>query len=69
MTRTTCADDRRGQRAELTDVGRQLLERTAPGHVAEVRRLVFDHLTADEVAQLGALTRKLLAACAHWTGG
>ena len=69
VTRTTCADDRRGQLAQLTDVGRQVLERTAPGHVAEVRRLVFDHLTADEVAQLGALTRKLLAACAHWIGG
>ena len=48
----------------LNDAGRKVLERTAPG-----RRLVYDHLSADEVVQLGALTRKVLAAGAHWTGG
>ena len=34
----------------------------APGHVAEVRRLIFDHLTPEEVAQLGAVTAKILPA-------
>ncbi len=52
--------DRRGQVASLTDAGRGVLERTAPGHVAEVRRLVLDPLTPDEVRLLGRLADRLL---------
>ena len=52
--------DRRGQLARLTDVGREVLARTAPGHVAEVRRLVFDRLSADQVGQLQVLADTLL---------
>ena len=48
--------------AALTDAGRSELERTAPGHVDEVRRRVFDVLTDDEVAQLRVLAEKLSAA-------
>ena len=54
--------DKRGQIARLTDAGMTLLQAAAPGHVAEVRRLVFDHLTADDVDQLRAITAKLLPA-------
>ena len=39
-----------------------MLARTAPGHVAEVRRLVFDPLTPDQVAQLRALATEVSAA-------
>ncbi|HEX8094283.1 MarR family winged helix-turn-helix transcriptional regulator [Jatrophihabitans sp.] len=60
VTRCAASGDGRGQLAQLTDAGRQLLERTAPDHVAEVRRLVFDALTTDEIDQLGHLARKLL---------
>lgn len=56
VARAACADDGRGQVAALTDEGRRMLERTAPGHVAEVRRLVFDRLTPEQVAQLRDLT-------------
>ena len=64
VVRTSCATDRRGQLAELTESGRRELERTAPGHVTEVRRRVFDVLSDDEVAQLRALAEKLSASAA-----
>jgi len=54
--------DKRGQIARLTDAGMALLQAAAPDHVAEVRRLVFDHLTADDVDRLSAITAKLLPA-------
>ena len=60
VTRCPASGDGRGQLAQLTDGGQQLLDRTAPGHVAEVRRFVFDALTTDELDQLGHLARKLL---------
>ncbi len=60
VTRRPCATDRRVQYAGLTDAGLSLLERVAPGHVADVRRLVFDRLTEDEVARLRSLMLKLL---------
>jgi DNA-binding MarR family transcriptional regulator len=59
VARCPAEQDRRGQVARLTAAGRALLEQTAPGHVAEVRRLVFDRLTADEVDQLRHLTSTL----------
>jgi DNA-binding MarR family transcriptional regulator len=62
VVRTTCETDRRGQLAELTAAGRRMLEQTAPGHVAEVRRRVFDVLDDGELAQLRALAAKLSAA-------
>ena len=64
VVRTSCDTDRRGQLAELTADGRRELERTAPGHVDEVRRRVFDVLDDAEVAQLRVLAEKLSAAAA-----
>ncbi|MDQ0402213.1 MarR family transcriptional regulator [Streptomyces sp. NBC_01723] len=44
--------------ATLTDAGRQKLVESAPEHVAQVKRLVFDPLTAAQRRHLGtALTR------------
>ena len=60
VLRQACRSDKRGQIACLTDAGLAALEAAAPGHVEEVRRLVFDHLTEDDVACLGAITAKLL---------
>jgi DNA-binding MarR family transcriptional regulator len=60
VTRRPCPTNRRVQYATLTDPGRSLLERLAPGHVAEVRRLVFDRLTGSDVTQLRSLALKLL---------
>ena len=53
--RGTCPEDGRGQVAGLTEEGRAVLARTAPGHVTEVRRRVFDRLTPGQVAQLRVL--------------
>ncbi len=61
VERSRSPEDRRGQLARLTDSGRQVLVDVAPGHVAEVRRLVFDRLTREQVAQLTALTTTVLA--------
>lgn len=54
VSRESCPTDRRGQVAVLTDAGLAALEQAAPGHVAAVRRLLLDRLTA---AQLGQLRR------------
>lgn len=64
VERRPCPTDRRGQLAHLTDAGRAVLVATAPGHVAEVRRRVFDRLSPAEVEQLAALTDRLLAGLA-----
>lgn len=43
--------------ARLTPAGRQKLVETAPGHVREVRRLIIDQLTAEQLAAFGAAAR------------
>ena len=49
VTRRPSPDDGRVMMAVLTHAGRDLLERTAPIHVASVRRRIFDHLTPEQV--------------------
>lgn len=61
VRRTPSTDDRRGQIAVLTDTGEQALAEAAPGHLAQVRRLVFDQLSDADVEQLQHLTSTLLA--------
>ena len=52
VQRAPSAEDRRGHTATLTDAGFAALVELAPGHVAEVRRLIFDRLTPEQVTQL-----------------
>ena len=59
VRRESCPTDRRGQICRLTDLGMAALVAAAPGHVEEVRRLVFDRLSPDEVRQLTTLAAKL----------
>lgn len=54
-------DDGRAQRVRLTPEGQARIEIIAPKHVVEVRRRVFDHLTAAQVDQLQAISDALLA--------
>ena len=61
VRRTQSTDDRRGQIAVLTDAGQQALAEAAPGHLAQVRRLVFDQLSDADVEALQYLTSTLLA--------
>ncbi len=56
-------EDGRSTLAVLTEAGWDKVVATAPGHVAEVRRLVFDPLTKTQVRQLqeiGARIRQVV---------
>ena len=53
-------DDGRSTLVTLTDEGFATLAAAAPLHVAEVRRLVFDHLTRAQVRQLSRITDRIL---------
>jgi DNA-binding MarR family transcriptional regulator len=59
VQRSDCPADRRGTAYTLTAAGRKAIEAAAPGHVTAVRRLLFDHLTADDVADLTAITTRV----------
>lgn len=48
--------------AELTDAGLEKVRTAAPGHVSEVRRLLFDPLTAAQRRQLAAISERILTA-------
>ncbi|SFK53182.1 MarR family winged helix-turn-helix transcriptional regulator [Geodermatophilus ruber] len=52
-------DDGRYTLAVLTEAGREKVEQTAPGHVEEVRRLVFDPLTQAQARQLREISRRI----------
>jgi len=62
LTRTRDQGDRRATLATLTAEGWRKVVATAPTHVAEVRRLVVDRLTADQVEQLDAIALAVLGA-------
>jgi DNA-binding MarR family transcriptional regulator len=62
VVRRRCEDDRRATLTTLTDAGWAQVLATAPGHVAEVRRLVVDRLTPEQVAQLDAIALAVLGA-------
>jgi DNA-binding MarR family transcriptional regulator len=59
-TRARSAHDGRVTVATISDTGRDAFRAAAPGHVANIRRLVFDHLEPDEVETLGAILAKLV---------
>ena len=48
--------------ATLTGQGQAKVAQAAPGHVQEVRRLVFDPLTKAQQRQLGAASQRILGA-------
>ncbi|MER7846421.1 MarR family transcriptional regulator [Kitasatospora sp. NPDC096077] len=52
VARRSCPSDVRGVFAELTDQGREMIRRAAPGHVALVRELLIDVLTREQLAVL-----------------
>jgi DNA-binding MarR family transcriptional regulator len=60
LQREACDTDRRGTYAVLTDEGFARLEQIAPAHVDDVRRLLFDHLTAGQVHALGEIYRAVI---------
>jgi DNA-binding MarR family transcriptional regulator len=58
------ASHQAGRRSEaaLTEAGWRKIQQTAPGHVREVRRLVIDTLTPDQIKVLGESARQVVAA-------
>ncbi|MCX4981469.1 MarR family winged helix-turn-helix transcriptional regulator [Streptomyces sp. NBC_00572] len=57
VRRENCPSDKRGQFAQLTEEGAEVLRQNAPGHVAAVRQALFDRLAPEQVEQLGAIMR------------
>lgn len=61
VARCPTPQDKRGQIARLTDDGFDALVKMAPGHVAEVRRRVFDVLTPEQARELGQILGRVNA--------
>ncbi len=59
VTRTASNDDQRGIDVGLTQAGRRVVQRTAPGHVAAVREAFLDQLNATERKTLTAVFERL----------
>lgn len=62
VRRTPDPADGRSTLAILTDTGMDKVVATAPGHVAEVRRLVFDNFTKAQQRQLRDVSRRIVRA-------
>ena len=60
VRRERVGEDGRGYVAVLTDAGYDKVVATAPGHVEEVRQLVFDLLTPDQVEALDGICTTIL---------
>jgi DNA-binding MarR family transcriptional regulator len=68
ITREGCATDARGAFAVLTTAGRAAIERAAPAHVEQVRQLVFDELSHEQVSALTEITTRVLDRLAATAG-
>ena len=60
VSREPCAGNGRVTMARLTDAGWEKVVATAPGHAAEVRRLVVDAVGPGRIADLDAITGAIL---------
>ena len=68
VSRERCLTDQRGAVVVITPLGSDLIKVAAPQHVADVRDVFIDHLTAAEMAMLVTLGDKVaerLAALEH----
>ena len=65
IRREECPGDRRGLLAVLTDEGFGVLANAARGHVEAVRRVLFDQLTDEQVAQLRVISEAVLSDAAN----
>jgi len=60
VRREQCAEDARATNAVMTEQGWQKIVQAAPGHVENVRSLVFDPLTAEQLRNLHEISAALL---------
>jgi DNA-binding MarR family transcriptional regulator len=64
VVREPCSTDHRGAFVVITPQGREVIEAAAPLHVADVRKVMIDHLTPaqlDLLSELGDQVRARLA--------
>ena len=61
VRREPCPEDGRSTNAILTEAGWDTLVVAAPGHVAEVRRLVIDDLTETQMRHLRDIGRQVVS--------
>jgi DNA-binding MarR family transcriptional regulator len=61
VAREECTTDRRGAFVVLTSAGRAAIEKAAPAHVATVRQLVFDGLSAEQLVNLESTVNQVLS--------
>jgi DNA-binding MarR family transcriptional regulator len=61
VKRNRCAGNGRIIMATLTEAGFETLKSTAPGHVCEVRRVLFDRLSREQVQQLYEISQAISA--------
>ncbi len=59
VLREACLEDGRGVECVLTDSGFDVLETAAPGHVDNVRTIMFDPLSPEDVDALGVALDKM----------
>ena len=59
VRREDCASDARGAFVVITEQGLTAITEAAPAHVANVRRVLFDHLSPEEVRMLGNVTHRI----------
>ncbi|WP_108250395.1 MarR family winged helix-turn-helix transcriptional regulator [Planctomonas deserti] len=60
VNRYPCPEDKRATNVALTKSGWQKVVATAPGHVENVRAMVIDALTPEQLKQLSAISASLL---------
>lgn len=61
VTKESCEGDARGVIVVLTEEGQRRLGQAAPEHVESVRRLIFDHMTAEQAEVLREFAQSVLA--------
>jgi DNA-binding MarR family transcriptional regulator len=59
VTRERCVTDHRGAVVVMTAAGKKLIAAAAPLHVIDVRDVLIDHLTAEELETLGVIGDKV----------
>ncbi|WP_431864679.1 MarR family winged helix-turn-helix transcriptional regulator [Microbacterium paraoxydans] len=60
VERTSCSTDKRTLSATLTPAGREMLRAAAPVHVAQIRELILDPLSAEDRQRLQDILGALL---------
>lgn len=59
VARERCRTDQRGAVIAITAQGSELIEAAAPHHVTDIRDVVIDHLTAEELEALTRISDKV----------